>query len=101
MIGAGGNAVWRRVEILNLTVGLVGAAAAVEVAVLVAGTAPGDAGFFVGRQANATGIVLNGARCSVAGTMQLRFCNPTAGALTPPATDDYDLYILRNTGAPG
>ena len=87
-----------RVVISNLVVAQVVAATAGETAVAVTGCNPGDVGVFAGRQANATGIVFNGARCAAAGTMLLRFCNPSAGNLTPPATDDYDLYVLRGTG---
>lgn len=82
----------------NVAPGLIGAAAAVEVAVTVPGAAVGDLAVFAPRQANATGIVFSASRVSAANTVQLRFCNPTAGGLTPPATDDYDIYVFKGTG---
>lgn len=84
----------------NVAPGLIGATTSVSVAVVVPGAAVGDAGFFVPRQANATGIVFGGAQVLVAGTVQLRFTNPTAGGITPPATDDYDVYLFKATGDP-
>ena len=89
-----------RVVLTDVAPGLIGAATAVEVAVTVPGANIGDGAFFVARQANATGLVLGGARVSAANTVQLRFVNPTAADITPPATDDYDLYLFRATGDP-
>jgi len=83
----------------NVAPGLVGAAAAVEVPITVPGAAIGDVAVFAPRQANATGIVFGTSRVSAADTVQLRFVNPTAAGITPPATDDYDVYIIQGRGA--
>ena len=88
----------RKVTINNIAPGSINAATAVEVAIVIPGVLPGDVGYFVRQQLNAQAIALDGARCAVAGTMLLRFVNATAGAVTPTATDDYDMFIFRPTG---
>lgn len=83
----------------DLTVGAVGAASSVEVAVTVPGAAVGDLVLFAARQANVTAVSFGGGRVSAANTVQLRFTNGSAAGATPPATDDYDVYIIQARGA--
>lgn len=83
----------------NVTVGAVGAAASVEVAVTVPGAAVGDLVLFAPRQANTGPVAFGGGRVSAANTVQLRFTNGSAAGSTPPATDDYDVYVIQARGA--
>ena len=83
----------------NVTVGAVGAAASVEIAVTVPGARVGDLVLFAARQANATAVCFGGGRVSADDTVQLRFTNGSAAGATPPATDDYDIYVLQARGA--
>ena len=83
----------------NLTVAEVGAASSEETAVTMEGAQVGDLVLYAPRQANASGICFGVSRVSAADTIQLRFTNGTAAAATPPATDDYDIYLIRATGS--
>lgn len=93
-----GNCVVQRVQLNNLVVAEVGAASSEETSVAVPGCEVGDIGYFVCEQEATSGIVYNGARCAVAGTMLLRFSNPTAAPITPTPTNDYKLFIFKAQG---
>jgi len=65
----------------------VGGASISEQAVTVAGTTVNDLVLSQGQGAPTAGVGLMGSsRVSAAGTVQQRYINPTAGALTPPAS---------------
>ena len=82
----------------NTAIGLIGAAASVETQITVPGAQIGDLVLYCARQANATAASFGGGRVSAANTVQLRTTNGSAGGVTPPATDDYDVYILQMRG---
>lgn len=83
----------------NLTVPEVGAASSEELAVTLEGAQIGDLVLFSPRQANASPIAFGAGRVTAADTLALRFTNASAAASTPPATDDYDVWLIRSTGS--
>lgn len=72
---------------VTFTAALVGAASIAEQAITVAGLTPNDLVTVAAQGAPTANVALMGtARVSVANTLQGRYINPTAGGLTPPAS---------------
>ena len=74
----------------------VGAATITEQAVAVAGLTTNDLVMVMAQGAPTAGVGnLGTGRVSVNGTLQLRYVNPTAGGLTPPAATVYFFAALQ------
>lgn len=79
---------------VTLSPAAVGAATTAEQNVTVTGLKTTDL-VFIGPYTCATAVGLCGARVSAADTLTLRFVNPTAGSVTPTASQTYTFLVVR------
>jgi hypothetical protein len=96
----GRNQVLRAIGALapTFTSAAVAAASVTEQAVSMTLATPGDVVCVSAVGAPTANVAAMGtARVSAAGTIQLRYINPTAGALTPPAATQYLLVAFQIT----
>jgi hypothetical protein len=64
-------------------------------AVTVTGVKVGDICVKVEKPTEQAGLGVQGGRVSATDTVQLQFVNPTAGGITPTATELYKFVVLR------
>ncbi len=96
-----GNFTCKRFRLNNLVVGSVGAAGSLNVDVTITSDASlvGAVGFAAPVDADLTaGLPLPYARVTAATNLRLRFANPSAGAIDPADTFDWDVYMFVPTG---
>lgn len=67
---------------------------ATEQSITLTGAAAGDIVVTVNKPTQQTIGLLNG-RISAVNTLKMAFVNPTAGSITPTATEVYDVVLLR------
>lgn len=93
--GAPSGRVVRRTSIVSVDVASLAAATAVDTAIAVPGALVGDAAVCTPLGVWPAGLTWPGGRCLVAGTVQMRVGNVTAGAVDP-AEQNIRIDLLRN-----
>jgi hypothetical protein len=85
------------VVVVTFSAASVAAATVAEQAITgITGSTVNDVAILQGTGAPTAGVALLGTgRISVAGTVQARYVNPTAGALTPPASQTIFVVLLQ------
>lgn len=85
-------------DVLSVNVGTlsgVGAATVAEQNVTVAGLDTSDVVLRVEKPTHQAGLACTGGRVSASDTLTLQFSNPTAGSITPTASEVYKVVMLR------
>lgn len=85
----------RRTAIVSVDVASVAAATAVDTAITVPGSLVGDGVLCTPLGTWPAGVVIGPSRCLVAGTVQMRVGNVTAGAVDP-GVQNFRIDMLRN-----
>lgn len=88
-----------RYTVTNLVIPSINAVTTTEVQVTLAGARVGDSGIACPRDAKMTnGISILPLRVTADDTVQIPFCNASAGAIDPADTFDFDVYLFKSTG---
>jgi hypothetical protein len=102
MFAIGGNCVVKRIRLNNLVVGNIGAAGSLNVDVAVSaalGLTVDSVGIAIPVDADLTaGLLPPIARATSTTNLRLRFVNPSAGAIDPADTFDWDVFMFQPTG---
>ena len=96
------NMTVRRFRLNNLVVGNIGAAGSlnVDVAITADNSIVNATGIAIPVDADLTaGLLPPVVRCTANNNLRLRFVNPSAGAIDPADTFDWDVYLFIPTGA--
>ena len=102
MFAIGGNCVVKRFRLNNLVIGNIGAAGSLNVDVAISaahGLTTDSVGIAIPVDADLTaGLPTPIVRATSNVNLRLRFVNPSAGAIDPADTFDWDVFMFQPTG---